>query len=326
MSQAHLRNNDTTATAFFEHSSAQRINTQAVIAAALKHQYPSLDQIMVTADNCNLLDFASSTSLARCEAIHDEPFIVSKVPATLSLTRFQTAAHRTQPGTLSERIMLGKYSYRWADQEFLIYLVDGRDGSGIYPQLETFYILTSNKPKAQALVHAVGTWTNELHDEVWEFDGGYWQKNKALYESVQKASWENVILDAGKKKTIIDDHLSFFNSHGTYDKLQVPWKRGIIYYGPPGNGKTISIKAMMHTLYSLKEPIPTLYVRSLASVSKGLPAMHLGQNANPATATVWWSRVRHQTDLRQSPCNGALLFDFGRPGYDHLRQCAKLFP
>ena len=30
-----------------------------------------------------------------------------------------------------------------------------------------------------------------------------------------------------------------------------------------GNGKTISIKAMMHSLYHLKDPVPTLYVRTL---------------------------------------------------------------
>lgn len=36
-------------------------------------------------------------------------------------------------------------------------------------------------------------------------------------------------------------------------------------YRPPGNGKTISIKATMHTLYSRPDPIPTLYVRSLTS-------------------------------------------------------------
>jgi len=32
--------------------------------------------------------------------------------------------------------------------------------------------------------------------------------------------------------------------------------------GPPGNGKTISIKALMHTLLDRKDPIPALYVRN----------------------------------------------------------------
>lgn len=34
---------------------------------------------------------------------------------------------------------------------------------------------------------------------------------------------------------------------------------------PPGNGKTISIKATMHALSHLATPIPTLYIRSLSS-------------------------------------------------------------
>jgi transitional endoplasmic reticulum ATPase len=73
------------------------------------------------------------------------------------------------------------------------------------------------------------------------------------------------ILDADMKESIRSDVDRFFSSRDTYANLKVPWKRGIIYYGPPGNGKTISIKATMHTLYERKDPIPTLYVRSLSS-------------------------------------------------------------
>ena len=72
-----------------------------------------------------------------------------------------------------------------------------------------------------------------------------------------------VILDEDQKKAMINDVKTFFNSRDSYEKLRVPWKRGVIYHGPPGNGKTISIKAMMHMLYARKEAIPTLYVRSL---------------------------------------------------------------
>lgn len=66
------------------------------------------------------------------------------------------------------------------------------------------------------------------------------------------------------KDAIIGDVNTFFDSRDTYEKLKVPWKRGIIYYGPPGNGKTISIKAMMHMLYERKpQNVPTLYVKNL---------------------------------------------------------------
>lgn len=74
-----------------------------------------------------------------------------------------------------------------------------------------------------------------------------------------------IALHLQMKQALIDDHMSFFKSRGQYEKLKVPWKRGIIYYGPPGNGKTVSIKATMNMLYKLKDPVPTLYVRSLVS-------------------------------------------------------------
>ena len=38
-----------------------------------------------------------------------------------------------------------------------------------------------------------------------------------------------------------------------------------MFHGPAGNGKTISIKAIMHTLAARKDPIPTLYVKSASS-------------------------------------------------------------
>ncbi|CAD0092798.1 unnamed protein product [Aureobasidium mustum] len=66
------------------------------------------------------------------------------------------------------------------------------------------------------------------------------------------------------KKDLIRDVDTFFNNQDTYRKLKVPWKRGEIFWGPPGCGKTISIKALMHSLYKRKDPVPTLYVRSLA--------------------------------------------------------------
>lgn len=126
-------------------------------------------------------------------------------------------------------------------------------------------MLSSSPTATNSLLLEVGKWNNELHNEIWVFDGGFWEKSTELWDSIRKASWEDVILDKSMKDQIIADVDDFFNSRDTYEDLKVPWKRGVIYYGPPGNGKTISIKAMMHALYQRKDAVPTLYVKSLSS-------------------------------------------------------------
>jgi hypothetical protein len=44
------------------------------------------------------------------------------------------------------------------------------------------------------------------------------------------------------------DEIPGFPEPVEHEKLGVLWKRGMIFCGPPGNGKRISIKATMHML------------------------------------------------------------------------------
>jgi hypothetical protein len=239
-----------------------------MMAQSLKQQYPGLELLIAPEGVCNLLGYAAAGHASYTPI--EEPS--KDIPSSVRWTMYFPPARRIDggAGALAEMIVFGKFLYRWRSHEFVVYLVDGRDGSSGYPQVVNFYVLSTEKAHADALVAAAGRWSNELHGEVWVFDGGMWQKSGELYRSVQKSSWGNVIMDEEMKRTIIDDHLSFFGSRDTYTRLKVPWKRGVIYHGPPGNGKTISIKAMMHTLYSRKPEIPTLYVRTLTSVGFSL--------------------------------------------------------
>ncbi|OAA81191.1 ATP-dependent Zn protease [Akanthomyces lecanii RCEF 1005] len=247
---------------YFKHSSAKRNNTDAVLATALKRQYPALHLSIVPARTANILAYAFSGQASFAEVEDDTG--EGGVPASLGHKMFLPAAKRGSGSGVVARVpTFGKFLYKYKDHEFIVYLAKTQDG--MYDIEDTYYILSTDEDKTDALIQAAGTWGSVLHDEIWVFDGGFWRKDAGLYASVMKAEWESVILDEDMKKALIDDHLSFFRSRSTYQNLKVPWKRGIIYYGPPGNGKTISIKAMMHTLYNLKPEVPTLYVRTLAS-------------------------------------------------------------
>ncbi|KAF2096361.1 P-loop containing nucleoside triphosphate hydrolase protein [Rhizodiscina lignyota] len=249
---------------YFDHSSAPRINTDSVVISSLEHQYPNRHISIVPEYSANLLAFASA---GHALALPD-PNANATESGPLKWTSYVPPAHRLngQQGILAEKVLFGKYKYAYQEAEFILYIIEGRDGYGAYPNVRNQYLVSPSMSSnaADALVMAAGQFGNQLHNEIWVFNLGVWTKDRALWESVQKSHWDDVILDAEMKKSIINDVTRFYDSRDTYSKLKVPWKRGIIYYGPPGNGKTISIKAMMHTLYDRPDPVPTLYVKTLA--------------------------------------------------------------
>ena len=128
--------------------------------------------------------------------------------------------------------------------------------------------IVSRNSITDSLIATVGDWQRPDDEKyIYVYDTGFWQESRDLYQQVQKSEWKDVILNEDMKKTITELMHKFYDSEDIYKDLGVPWKRGVIFYGPAGNGKTISIKALMHSLFEkYEDSIPSLYVKSAPQV------------------------------------------------------------
>ncbi|KAL8994793.1 MAG: hypothetical protein Q9169_005329 [Polycauliona sp. 2 TL-2023] len=226
------------------------------LEAALRRQYPELALTSTVSRNVNLLAFAFAGHASATLDIVDESVLRTRYVSGASLRESRTFA---------------KYLYKWGDEYFIVYIVY----INYYETRQ--YILRepsegetamSSNGRTDELLKAIGKWQipPPAGDKwVYVYDG-YWFRSRALYDQVKNASWDDVILNEGMKKQITSLMHKFFDSREIYKNLGVSWKRGVIFHGPAGNGKTISIKALMNSLFrSNGLSIPSLYVKSATS-------------------------------------------------------------
>ncbi len=120
-----------------------------------------------------------------------------------------------------------------------------------------YWILADNEEIAKSFLLAVCKWNSEIRGEVLVFDSGCWHKDEHLFHAIKNATLDNLILQGSLKRDIHEDLVQFFASRSIYEEHGIPWKRGILFVGPPGNGKTHAVKALINAMEQ-----PCLYVKS----------------------------------------------------------------
>ncbi|KAL8852458.1 MAG: hypothetical protein Q9221_002688 [Calogaya cf. arnoldii] len=159
---------------------------------------------------------------------------------------------------MEDIVELARFDYHWNNHDLQVYQLSYHEGRFLH--VEPFYILC---PKADADLVDGGSKENKIDNEIWVYDRGYWRKKRKLWKSVQACRWNEVILHEEMKANLVADIEGFFDRREDYKSFGVPWKRGIILHGLPGNGKTISVKALMRSLSRHSPEVPTLYVKSI---------------------------------------------------------------
>jgi len=122
------------------------------------------------------------------------------------------------------------------------------------------WIIADDRKIAEDFLRAVCDWATEVRGEILVFDSGYWYKDRELFDAIKSASFDNLILPSDLKREIQDDFANFFASREMYEKRRIPWKRGVLLIGPPGNGKTHTVKALINQTKQ-----PCIYVKSFKS-------------------------------------------------------------
>lgn len=93
-------------------------------------------------------------------------------------------------------------------------------------------------------VREVCAWDDRReHHMMLVFDGS-WKSDRSLASTVRNATWEDLVLDGEMIDSLKRDVTTFFRSRKLYQDLGVPWKRGLLFIGPPGNGKSFTIKVL----------------------------------------------------------------------------------
>jgi AAA+ superfamily predicted ATPase len=120
-----------------------------------------------------------------------------------------------------------------------------------------YWIVADSRKLGEGFLDAVCQWSSEVRGEILVYQDGYFEKDKDLFEAIKNSTFDNLILRDSLKREIQNDFAQFFNSRETYERYGIPWRRGAIFTGPPGNGKTHTVKALINSLEQ-----PCLYVRN----------------------------------------------------------------
>lgn len=86
---------------------------------------------------------------------------------------------------------------------------------------------------------------------------GWWNESETIDKVIEQASWDDLVLPSEARDLLEMHTVGFFDAKDEFASLQVPWKRGVLLTGPPGNGKSHVIRAILNRL-----TVPRLIVKS----------------------------------------------------------------
>ena len=135
------------------------------------------------------------------------------------------------------------------------------------------YIITSYFSKniiKSLLNELIEIKNNEVQDNeviyLYDYNDTYWQK----IQEIKSKNYDKIFND--EKKILNDDIQQFLNNKEYYSQRGIPYKRGYLLYGKPGNGKSTTILALAQ---KFNKDVYNLNLKSIQSDSNLKKAFNL---------------------------------------------------
>ncbi len=157
---------------------------------------------------------------------------------------------------LQAHVDIGVFDVTWEGHALVVARAEWPEG--FRGHVRRWFVAGETRAIAEDFANAACAYCNEPRDAVLAFRGGCWRKDNAIWKAIQASSFDDLVLAGDLAQQIHEDFTSFLAAKDEYVRYGVPWKRGVLFVGPPGNGKTHCLRATIKLL-----GVPCLYVQSL---------------------------------------------------------------
>jgi hypothetical protein len=189
------------------------------------------------------------------------------------------AAYSAEPGTewdlsreLESEGWYGVVEIEWAGHpmHFVSFLIKARDG-----YTAVYQVATKSNVALRKFTHALDAYGKSRQKE----DARHILVVNGDNIPLTPVSWDDIFLPLGFIENIRSNVTMFFEGGERYRELGIPYRRGLLFAGPPGCGKTLTLKALA---YHTAAKFITVLGKSGVDDSDIQRALDVAGNCSPA--------------------------------------------